>query len=56
MMGPVQVDDATRGELVEHASAQGPVTWNGASTNGSSDSRVTEMLQLIASLRDYQFA
>ena len=56
MMGPVEVDDATRAELVEHASSQGPVTWNGAATNGSSDSRVTEMLQLIASLRDYQFA
>ena len=56
MMGPVEVDDATRGELVEHASTQGPVRWNGAGTNGASDGRVTEMLQLIASLRDYQFA
>ena len=56
MMGPVEVDDATLGELVEHASDQGPVRWNGAGTNGASDSRVTEMLQLIASLRDYQFA
>ena len=56
MMGPVEVDDATRSELIEHASAGGPVRWNGANTNGASDSRVTEMLQLIASLRDYQFA
>ena len=56
MMGPVEVDDATRGELVEHAATQGPVRWNGAGDNGASDSRVTEMLQLIASLRDYQFA
>ena len=56
LMGPVQVDDATRGELVEHTATQGPVRWNGAGTNGSSNSRVTEMLQLIASLRDYQFA
>ncbi len=56
MMGPVEVDDATRSELIEHASTQGQVTWNGASANGASDSRVTEMLQLIASLRDYQFA
>ena len=56
MMGPVEVDDATRSELVEHAATQGTVKWNGAASNGTSDSRVTEMLQLIASLRDYQFA
>ncbi len=56
MMGPVEVDDATRSELVEHASTQGPVRWNGAGANVASDSRVTEMLQLIASIRDYQFA
>jgi hypothetical protein len=56
MMGPVEVDDATRDELVEHAATQGPVKWNGAGANGASDGRVTEMLQLIASLRDYQFA
>ena len=56
MMGPVEVDDATRRELIEHAATQGQVTWNGAGTNGASDGRVTEMLQLIASLRDYQFA
>ncbi len=56
LMGPVEVDDATRGELVEHAAAEGPVTWNGGSANGAAKGRVTEMLQLIASLRDYQFA
>ena len=56
LMGPLEVDEATRGELVEHASAEGPVRWNGGSANGASTVRITEMFQLIASLRDYQFA
>ena len=53
LMGPLNVNQETRQELVEHASAGGTLTWNDAATAGE---RISEMLQLIVSLRDYQYA
>ena len=53
LMGPLEISDDTRAELVSHAAEDGPIQW---ANNGSSDQRVGEMLQLIVSLRDYQFA
>ena len=56
LMGPLEVDEDTRRELVEHAGALGPLSWNTDQESGSSTRRVTEMLQLIVSLRDYHYA
>jgi uncharacterized protein (DUF1800 family) len=56
LMGPVEVDEATRRELVSHATEGGELRWNGQQTAEASSGRVAEMLQLIVSLRDYQFA
>ena len=53
LMGPLEISDDSRTELVSHATEDGPIQWG---NNGNSDHRVGEMLQLIVSLRDYQFA
>ena len=55
LMGPLQVADETRRELVEHAEAAGPIP----STNGDGDEeiagRVGGVLALIAGTTEYQF-
>ena len=53
LMGPLEISDDSRTELVSHAAEDGSIQWG---NNGNSDYRVGEMLQLIVSLRDYQFA
>jgi len=52
-MGPLDINDDSREELISHATEDGPVQWG---KNGLSEKRVGQMLQLIVSLRDYQFA
>ena len=56
LMGPLDVDDETREELVGHAGSSGPLRWGSQQDAGASTERVAEMLQLIVSLRDYQYA
>jgi hypothetical protein len=56
LMGPVEVDEATKQELLSYAMEGGELRWNSQQTAEASSERVTEMLQLIVSLRDYQFA
>ena len=56
LLGPLNVDSPSRQELIDHASEGGPLTWE---SNGGYDrtvARITELLQLIVALRDYQFA
>jgi uncharacterized protein (DUF1800 family) len=55
LMGPLEVNEETRHELVDHASAGGALKW-GTDQDEESIHRVSEMLQLIVSLRDYQYA
>jgi uncharacterized protein (DUF1800 family) len=55
LMGPLEVNEETRHELVDHASAGGALKW-GTDQDEESIHRVSEMLQLIISLRDYQYA
>ncbi len=55
LMGPLEVDDRTRGQLVSHAAADGDLRW-APDEESESTERVSEMLQLIVSLKDYQFA
>jgi len=54
LMGPMEVTDDTRRELVEHASESGTLSW-GANSDEVSAERVGEMLQLIVSTREYQY-
>ena len=56
LMGPARVDADTRSELIVHVEADGPVQ-RGASEDerAAFGKRVGEVLQLIASTREYQF-
>ena len=56
LMGPLEVDTATRDELVSHAQTAGGLSWATSSDVASAEERISEMLQLIVSLRDYQYA
>ena len=56
LMGPLDVDEETRAELVSHADEEGRLSWGTQQESDASTKRVGEMLQLIVSLRDYQFA
>ena len=55
LMGPLDVDEGTRNELVSHASEDGPLRWDTSGNGSDPTRRVGEMLQLIVALRDYQF-
>ena len=56
LMGPLEVGEETRRELVSHAGESGVLSWATAQGADASSKRVGEMLQLIVSLRDYQYA
>ncbi len=56
LMGPLDVDEGTRNELVSHTSEDGPLRWDTSGNGSDPTRRVGEMLQLIVALRDYQFA
>ena len=53
LLGPIEVRAETKRDLLEHAAQGGPVSWG---RNGSTEGRVLEMVQLIVSTRDFQFA
>ena len=55
LMGPLDVSHETRQELVDHSAEGGTLRWASEQESRSSTHRVTEMLQLIVSLRDYQY-
>ena len=55
LVGPVQVRPETRQQLVARATEGGAVSWSDAQEAASSTERVGEMLQLIASVREYQY-
>ena len=54
MMGPLQVSDQTRWELVSHAEDEGAVSWESDDYENSSR-RVADMLALVAATTEYQF-
>ena len=56
LMGPLDVSQDIREELLEHARDAGSLSWSTERQAADSTQRVAEMLQLIVSLRDYQYA
>jgi uncharacterized protein (DUF1800 family) len=54
LMGPLEFQESTRRELAAHASESGRVSWDTEDEAARSTRRVTEMLGLIASSREYQ--
>ena len=56
LMGPLEVAPLIRQELVDHASAGGNLRWGTNQDVQRSTEKISEMLQLIVSLREYQYA
>jgi hypothetical protein len=56
LMGPLEVTSGTREELIGRANAGGPLRWSTQHEADDSMQRVTTMLQLIVSLREFQYA
>ena len=55
LIGPLEVRPETRQQLLDHASEEGPLGWGTEQDAATSRTRVGEMLQLIASLREFQY-
>ena len=55
LVGPLEVKPETRQQLVDRASEGGPIRWSSGEDADSATARVGEMLQLIASVREYQY-
>jgi uncharacterized protein (DUF1800 family) len=55
LIGPMVVQPGVRQRLVEHASEGGTLGWGTEHEASISGKRVGEMLQLIASLREFQY-
>jgi hypothetical protein len=55
LIGPLEVRPESRQQLVDHASEEGPLAWGTEPDAETSRTRVGEMLQLIASLREFQY-
>ena len=54
LMGPLDVSEDTRQELITHATGEGILVWGTEQGADGPSKRVGEMLQLIVSLKDYQ--
>jgi hypothetical protein len=55
-MGPLEVNPESHVELVGFVSEGGEFSWDSADSIEKSTVRVSELLQLIVSLREYQYA
>jgi uncharacterized protein (DUF1800 family) len=56
LMGPMEVDADARTELVDHVASDGGLSWDDEQASGRSEERVSELLQLIVALREFQFS
>ena len=56
LVGPIEVGDGTRAELLDQAREDGGLRWDTAEQAAESERRVGVMLALIAASRDFQFA
>ena len=56
LLGPIQVSQETREAMVSQAAQGGGVRFDSPEASRSSAGRITEVLQLIASTREYQLA
>ena len=55
ILGPIEVADSTRAELLAHAASEGDLVLD--DKDGSESARrIAEMLQLIMSTKEYMFA
>ena len=56
LLGPLEVAPESRKELIDFAGEQGNFSWETEDQTRASGKRVGELLQLIVSLREYQYA
>ena len=56
LIGPMEVADATRRELLDQAQEGGNLSWAAEDAARRSEQRVGALLALIAASREYQFA
>jgi hypothetical protein len=56
LLGPLEVASESRTELIEFANERGEFKWDDAEAQQTSSERVGELLQLIVSLREFQYA
>ena len=56
LLGPIAVNDGTRDELLALAEKDGDLRWDTDEAAGAAPQRIGDMLALIASTREYQFA
>ena len=54
LIGPLELEDETRLELVEQATSEGLVSWATDEDYADSARRVGDVLALIAGTREYQ--
>jgi hypothetical protein len=55
LLGPMQVADDTKRELLSQAGEWGQISWSNGNAQAS-DQRVAQMLQMVVATREYQFA
>jgi uncharacterized protein (DUF1800 family) len=55
LLGPLPVQADVRQNLVQHASEKGPLRWGTEDESNASSARFGEMMQLIASVREFQY-
>ena len=53
LVGPLEVESSTREALINHANTEGPLDW---SNESFASDRVVQMITLVVSTREYQFA
>ena len=56
LIGPLEVESEVRQNLLAHAKEDGALRWGTEQEDSNSRARVGEMLQLIASVREFQYA
>ena len=56
LMGPLEVQPESRVELIQFVGERGEFAWGDAQQTEESKTRISELLQLIVSLREYQYA
>jgi hypothetical protein len=56
LMGPLEIASESHQELIDYATEIGDTRWDSPENIKASSARVGELLQLIVSLREYQYA
>ena len=56
LLGPLEISDNDRQELIDHAAQEGEVRFGSEEEDRHATERIVEILQLVVSTREYQLA